>query len=168
MKVNAHSLIGHDDVSRELLVFSRGEVTEELIQGFEYTKASGRVNFIVSVDFASNSGQATRYLGKLHRFLRIPHPRNDPNDPNMAHLNEPLRIAMVTFFQHQVDTLGSLRRDGPGISGNPCTHMIRAKTNVYNGQYYAVDPLKIINKHIIAEHREDEIFAMTYISLGSQ
>jgi hypothetical protein len=59
----------------------------ELIKGFEYTKASGRVNFIASVDFASNSGQATRYLGKLHHFLLIPHPRNDPNDPNMAHLN---------------------------------------------------------------------------------
>lgn len=139
-------------------------MAEELLQGYEYKKTSGRVNYIISVDYSDVHGQVTRYLGKLIHFLRIPH-QYDPDDTSTQHLKEPLRIAMVSFFKHQQDTLGTLRP--ARLKGNPNTHMIRAMTNEYDGEYYAVDALKIVNKHVIAQHGPHEIFAMTYVSLGS-
>jgi hypothetical protein len=125
-------------MSRQVLVFSRAEVNEEVLQGADYGRAKVRVSHYVRVDYEENDGLKS-YVGSVHHFLRIPHPSINLRNPgpDQRVLTQPLRLAMVTFYKPR---------------GNNPPGMVRADTGntIKKWEYYAVHPASIMNKYVVA------------------
>lgn len=123
-------------LSREVLLFSRAEVNEEVLQSADYGRTQARLNYYVRVDTVEGPRQTKKsYVCYLHHFLRIPHP--DCNLDSLAAL-PPLRLAMATFYNI-----------GTPLAGDP-PRMVRVETAKTNGKYYAISPATIKYKYVVA------------------
>lgn len=153
---------------REVLRFTRAEVNEEVLQGKDYGRTKTRANFHISVKFESGT-----FAGALHHFLRIPHPNDKPDEPNQR--KAPLKLAMVGFYEPLYDNnQGSRKRQrrattGGQQEGNTGVLRVNARVMIKGEDYLAVDPLAIVNKHVVAHvggpGHATELQFMTYAGL---
>lgn len=140
------------NMSREVLVFSRAEVNEEALQGADYGRTKTRVNYYVRVDYVEGA-RTKSYVCNLQHFLRVPHPSCNFTRSGEA-IIKPLRVAMATFYQPR--------------TGNP-PRTVHVNTTQTKGEYYAVDPRAIMYKYVVAFPRgrddDKELYCMTYHGL---
>lgn len=162
--------------SREPLLFTRAEVNEELLQGDEYGRTTTRINYYIGALFQDGDGAVQNHVGRLHHFLRVPHPDCDPEDTPPL-LVEPLRIAIVTFYKTCPATaLGKARVTGPAYKlragekppSKELRRLIRVDLNATDGECYPTDPQAINNKYVVALPEgasSKEVFCMAYAGL---
>lgn len=156
-------------MSREPLLFTRAEVNEEVLQGDEYGLVQTRINYYIGANFVGDDGEPGTHIGRLHHFLRVPHPWYEPDLPH-SRVVEPLRVAMVSYYKLSTNKLGSRDRQKKGSKTRPQElRFIHADLGADNGKYYATEPLSIINKYVVAlpngPQNATEVFCMTYAGL---
>lgn len=167
----SHSELGKA-LSREVLLYTRAEVNEEVIQSAAYGRVNWRVNYFVGAQYQTETGTDI-HDGKVLHFLRVPHPSFDPDFHNESRWIEPLRVAMVKYYKPCTNKVGSLKQAGHKISKAQLDSLrfrrvdLRAVASKH--KYYATNPEAITNKYVVAfvggQHDAKELFCMHYAAL---
>lgn len=159
-------------LSREVLLFTRAEVNEEVIQSAAYGRVKWRVNYFIGAQYKTESGTEI-HDGKVLHFLRVPHPSFDPDFHDESRWIEPLRIAMVKYYKPSTNKIGSLKQAGRKLTKAQLDGLrfrrIDTRAVASKHKYYATNPESITNKYVVAfvggQHDADELFCMTYAAL---